>query len=482
MDKSTNYTTSLTEQKVPFFVKLGYTLGSVGDSAAYNFIISFLSFFLTTVAGVSPAMSGTIISIAIAWDAITDPVLGLMIDNSKSKYGKRRPFILGSLVPMAAAIILLFLNVSLPQNIKNIYYLILVLVFWTAYTAFNIPYYSLGSVITKNDKERTKIAGLREVMGFIGVFCGSSVPTFLVGKFLENNLSDTQAWFIAALAVGIITTISILIMWRVTRGKEALDEQEINTIEKQSIKSMLGSIVELMKTKPYIVIILSALFCNIYMTFFNSSLMYYSSFVLGISEKKASVLFTVMSICSILLVPFLTKAAMHIEKRKIYIACMLFSGIIMILAKFTGIPNANFATVYVVIVSVGTAAYWMFIFNFLYDVVDIDEFKAGKKRDGIIMSYYSFVLKLGGAFASLILGLLMENSGFNTEAATQTGQAIGTIESLFTILPGIFMSLSGAVMLLSPVTRKRIVALRLAQEKKQAGEKYDTSEFEKLLK
>lgn len=70
---------------------LGYTIGSIGDSTSYNFILSFLSFFMTTVAGVSPAVAGAIISIAIAWDAITDPIIGYIVDNSRSSKGKRLP-------------------------------------------------------------------------------------------------------------------------------------------------------------------------------------------------------------------------------------------------------------------------------------------------------------------------------------------------------------------------------------------------------
>ncbi|MEG0764708.1 MAG: glycoside-pentoside-hexuronide (GPH):cation symporter [Pseudoflavonifractor sp.] len=474
--------TEKNEKIVPLKIKLGYTIGSIGDSTVYNIVISFLSFFLTTVAGISPAVAGGIISIAIAWDAITDPMLGLMVDHSRSRHGKRRPFIIGSLVPLCASIVFLFLNVNLPQTAKNLYYLIVVLVFWTAYTAFNIPYYSLGSVITNDDDERTKISGWRETMGFIGIFCGTSVPTFLVGKFLEANLSDTQAWLYAAIVAALIAFVAIFTMWRTTRGREPQNEQIIANAEKQSLKQTLKGMLGLMTMRSYIVIILSALFCNVYMTLFNSDMLYYTSFVMGISEAQASILFTVMSICSIAMIPFITRAAIHSDKRNVYVGCMGFSGIIMVLAKFTGIPGTAFAIAYVIAVSVGTSAYWLFIFNFLYDVVDLDEFRTGKKRDGFIMSYYSLLLKLGGALASLILGFLMQAGGFDPEAAVQSAQAIGTIESLFTIYPGIFMLLSGLVMLLSPANRKRVDALRAAKEKKQAGEPYDTSDFKELLK
>ena len=82
----------------------GYTIGSIGDCASYNFVLSFFSFFKTTVAGVSPAVAGTIISVAIVWDAITDPIIGYVIDHSKNKHGKRRPWILRSLIPLGRCV------------------------------------------------------------------------------------------------------------------------------------------------------------------------------------------------------------------------------------------------------------------------------------------------------------------------------------------------------------------------------------------
>ena len=114
----------------------------------------------------------------------------------------------------------MFLKVDFPQTQKNIYYLILVLVFWTAYTAFNIPYYSFGSVLSDVDSERVRLAAFREVLGYVGIFCASSVPTFIVGRLLEHGLDNGQSWAAAGVISAVISVSTILIMWRCTRGKE----------------------------------------------------------------------------------------------------------------------------------------------------------------------------------------------------------------------------------------------------------------------
>lgn len=201
---------------------LAYAVGSVGDSAAYTFVVSYFSFFLTAVAGISPAVAGTIISAALIWDMAADPVAGYLLDRSKNKYGKRRPWILRSLIPMGAALVLMFLKVDMPQTPKNIYYLVLVLIFWTAYTSFNIPYYTFGVVLTNEDSGRVKLAAYREVLGYVGIFCASSVPAFIVGKLLEGGVGDKGAWAAAGVAVALITMVTIFVMWGCTGGKERI--------------------------------------------------------------------------------------------------------------------------------------------------------------------------------------------------------------------------------------------------------------------
>lgn len=458
---------------------LGYTVGSIGDSTSYNFVLSFFSFFMITVAGVSPVVAGTIISVAIAWDAVTDPIIGYLVDNSKSKYGKRRPWMLKSLIPLGASLVLMFLKVDFPQTQKNIYYLILVLIFWTAYTAFNIPYYSFGSVLSDVDSERVRVAAFREVLGYVGIFCASSVPTFIVGKLMENGFDNARSWSMAGIISAVISVSTILLMWRCTRGKERTDE--VADAEKMNLKGFFSNVISLMKMKPYVLVIVCALLTNIYLTLFNSSLLYYVTYNMGLGETQASLMFTAMNIVSILFIPFITRSVAIFSKSKVFVICMVFSGVVMILTKFTGIPNITLGCIYVVLVGVGTCAYWMCVFNFLYDVVDYDEFNRGKKRDGIIMSYYSFLLKLGGAVAAAVQGFLLQKSGFDASLAVQNNGALGMIESMFTILPGICVLAAGLVIALTPLQDKKMNALRLALEKKRVGEEYTTEGFESLV-
>ncbi len=452
--------------KLSIQTKIGYGIGAVGDGAAYDFIISFMMFYLTTIAGISPVVAGTISSIAIIWDGITDPIIGTMIDKSKLKWGKRRPFILMAAFPLAISIVLLFSNFGLTGSQKNIFYGFMVILFWTAYTVFNIPYYALGASITPDDNERTKLSALRQAFNFVGIFIATSGATFLVGKLTERGIATSTAWTYAATMVAITILISLLIVWRSTRGKEDPQEYKHHLHEKNLFKD----IKEIMSIKPYLLIVISATSYCIANTFFFADLMYYTSFILQVSEAQAAILFTLITAISIGMIPILTKLAIALDKRDIFIWAMILSGIGMILMRWIPTKTLTTAIIHVAIFSIGSATYWMFIFNLIYDVVDLDEYETGKRRDGIIFSYYSFILKLGGAIATWSMGVALAWGGFNESAVTQSEKTLGVIVSLFTVVPGIFTVLTGAVILLSPLTKKKMIEIQKALETKKNEE------------
>lgn len=461
--------------KLSMGTKIGFGVASIADATAYDFIASFFLFFLTDVAGITPAFAGTIIFIAVLWDAITDPIIGMWSDHSKSKYGKRRPFLVGSAIPLGIAVALLFLTVGFEGMAKNMYYLAMAIIFWTAYTAFNIPYYALGASLTLDNDERTRLSAVRQIFNYVGLFCASALPSFLIGSFIEKGYEVEDSWFYAAIILGSVITLSILITWRATRGKELIAEEETES------KGLIKEVLEVLKLKSYVLIIFAALFYMISYTLLTADILYFTSYILGVGEMGAGVLFTVVVIAGIIISALLGKVAVQFDKRTVFIACLTFTGIVMIAMKLIGITSMTSAVIYMVLYSFGSAAYWTLIYNLLYDVAEVDEFKSGKRREGVIVSYYSFFIKLGGAVAAQIAGVILEFSGYNAETMEQGESEIDAIVSLFTLYPGIFMLLCALMIVIFPITKPRYEALTEALELKKQGKEFSTEGFEKLL-
>ena len=198
-------------QKLSTKTKLGYGSASIADAVAYNFVLMFFFYFLTDIAGVSPAFAGLIAFIATVWDACTNPVIGQLSDNSRAKMGRRRFFLFLSCAPLAVAVFLMFTAVEFSPMVKNLYYIGVAMIFWTSYSVFYIPYTALGAELTLDYDERTKLRMPATLFNYLGNILGMSAPLWIVASLTSRGYSQSFAWNKVALMVGILAFLSIAI-------------------------------------------------------------------------------------------------------------------------------------------------------------------------------------------------------------------------------------------------------------------------------
>ena len=141
--------------KLSFGTKLSYGVGAVCDNALYMLAGTYLLLFLTTVAGVNPAVAGTISAAGSIWEAMCAPVVGFKSDNAVTRFGKRKPFLMAAAFPAAIVTSLLFTAVDASQRVKIFYYMIMVILYWTSFSTFFVPYLAWGSDLTDDYNERT---------------------------------------------------------------------------------------------------------------------------------------------------------------------------------------------------------------------------------------------------------------------------------------------------------------------------------------
>ena len=170
--------------KVSFAKKIGYSIGGATDTLAYDFVAAFLLFFLTNFTGVSPAWAGAILTIGVIWNMFSDPIVGNLSDRTRTRFGKKRTWLLIAIIPLFVSYLLLFTKISgLSSGATNIYFLCMTLLFWLSYSCFSIPYYSMGASMTGDNEERTKIRMLAQIIQYIGVFFSTVAPTMFVSFF-----------------------------------------------------------------------------------------------------------------------------------------------------------------------------------------------------------------------------------------------------------------------------------------------------------
>jgi len=178
---------NLINQKLKFSEKVGYALGDGAANIAWRGVATFLFIFYTDVFGLNPAVVGVLFLIARFGDGIIDILMGIVCDRTNSKYGKFRPWILWTAIPLGISLSMLFTTPNLGPSGKVIYAYATYLLFFLIYTANNIPYGALMAVMTPDDKERTSLGSYRMVGAFTGGMVVQGALLFLVASFGNIN-------------------------------------------------------------------------------------------------------------------------------------------------------------------------------------------------------------------------------------------------------------------------------------------------------
>ena len=307
-----NTTTQLAgDVKISMREKIAYGLGDTSCNIVVGLTTSLLTFFYTDYIGVPVTMIGLIILISRFFDGGSDVVMGLIVDRTKSKYGKARPWVLWASIPYAIGCVLLFTVPPTSTTVKVIYIFITYNFIQTVcYTALNLPYSSLAALMTRNQYERGSINAIRMALSPFGRILATAVTLPLV-KALGD---DQRAWIMAAAIYGAIALALLLFCFFNTKERVQLAADQADTKVPISI-----SLKALFKNKYWALGLLLWAMLSVYMTLSGTSLSYYSKWILG-NSLLTSPLYLAEQIPCIVLTFFIPLALKKISKRNLALA------------------------------------------------------------------------------------------------------------------------------------------------------------------
>lgn len=462
--------------------KFGYAIGQMVDSTGYNVYYFFFLFFLTDFAGVPAGIAGTISLIAIMWDAVTDPIVGNISDNLKSPYGRRRPLMIGATIPYAICTFLLFNNVNFGTNAKFAYFVVLAILFWSCYKTYVIPFFALGAELTDDFQERTSLRAWASVFLQLAVMLASAAPPMILEIAGKAGLQGAKGWNAVGVIFGLIIIICAFICWNCTRGGELTDRaDEKEEIEAQEKTNLFKNFISILKLKPALLLALSVFLFNVACVFLSSGSVYALTNILNASSAQQSTAFVVQSGMGIIWIPVINFLAAKLDKKVAYWATILATGVIMFAFTFIGFAGFGVWLVYVSIFAFGNCAFWTLYYSMMYDISELDEFKNGTRREGVISALMSFFQKLGAAIATWLLGILLSLGGYDGTMDVQPDSAINMIEHIVTLFPSILAIAAAILAIAYPITGKRFDALLTALKAKREGKEYNTEGFKELL-
>ncbi|WP_192034011.1 MFS transporter [Pantoea agglomerans] len=435
---------------LPFREKLGYGMGDAGCNMIGGAIMLFLNYFYTDVFGLAPALVGTLLLSVRVLDAVTDPIMGAIADRTQSRWGRFRPWLLWVSVPYVVFSVLMFTTPDWTYDNKVIWAFVTYFLMSLTYTAINIPYCSLGGVITNDPGERVSCQSYRFVMVGIATLI-LSLSLLPMAEWFGGE--DKARGYQMAMAVLATIGLAMFLFCFATVRERIRPAVPSNDDLKKDLR-------DVWKNDQWVRILLLT-FCNVCPGFIRmAATMYYVTWVMGQSTHFAT-LFISLGVIGMMVGSTLAKLLTDRWcKLKVFfwtnIALALFSS------GFYWIdPHATVMVVVAYFVlnilhQIPSPLHW----SLMADVDDYGEWKTGKRITGISFSGNLFFLKVGLAVAGAMVGFLLSIYGYNAGAKQQSPEAINGIMLLFTIIPGVGYLITAGVVRLMKVDRKMMITIQ----------------------
>jgi len=456
--------------RVPRTVKIAYGMAEASSSVAFTAFAVFYLIFLTDVAGIDPGTASLVLALAVVWDAFSDPLMGVISDHTKSRFGRRRPYLLGVAVPFGITFWLSFSVPSLEGPMLVAYFVLVSLAMHTAITVFAVPYTALLPEMTGDYDERSSIVSYRVLWAQLGALMGASLPILIASYFSD----PVNGWSAAGAILGFFCIFPILITWRATRGRES----------GRKVESPLGVgevYTTITRNRTFRFLIVTFLFAITATTATGAVSVYFLRYCLEFTESQVSIYFVVFFASSLLWVPVVEFFSVRIGKPLTFAIFVGVGGLFIAITTLLIAPGQfELSLIIGSISSVVQVTVYQMIWSMVPDVVEVEEFNTGKRNEGLYFGVTMFINKLGSATAVFMVGQYLSWVGYQPNGA-QTPEVLMGLRVLMGPIAASLLGVAVLTALFIPMTRQRHRALVKAIKAKQKGENWDDREFKALL-
>ena len=437
---------SVNSNQVGLWEKIGYGLGDTAGNFVYQSVLLLLGFFYTEVYGLDTATVASIFLVVRIVDAITDPLMGALVDRTKTKWGKYRPYLIFLCVPYSIASVLVFTVPDFGPEGKIIYAYTTYITLMLLFTAINIPYGAMTGVMTSDPKERASINATR----FMFATGGGLIVTSLVLPMTELWDNPAVGYRNAMVLMAILSVVLFVICFVTT--KERVKGVEL----KKRKSSVLKDLLFVIKNDQYRLVALATLLMVTAQTVKNTTQLYYITIYVEDAVKYSALFLSIWMVGGMIGAQLATKLLRFMDKKKAYMSllyiCAMASAAswllgrnsiiaIMVLQFFVGFFNQMIAPIW---------------FTYTADAVDYGELKFKRRIDGLTLSFTLFFLKLGLSIGGAIALTIMGYYGYTSGGVVQSEGAIQGVLFVFSVVPAVLFVVTALVVGLFKLNNKTI--------------------------
>ena len=461
----TNANTTAAAPKAPLSQKIGYGFGDMSSSMFWKIFTAYLPFFYSTIFGLSLVDATFLMLVTRIWDAVSDPMMGIIADRTQTKWGKYRPYLLWISIPFAVVGVLLFTTPDLSYEGKRIWAYVTYILMMTVYTAINVPYGAMLGVMTADSDEKTVFSSFRMFFAYAGSFIVLAGWEPLCKMFnriqgIEGSVNDPSSWQYAMIAVAVCCFLLFLLCFRMTK----------ETVKSMPKETSVGSDLKtLFRNAPWWILLGGVLFFNLFNSARYTAGPFFFASVIGDGAQLkifsfeflfyAGIFFAVGEVANmagVAMCPWITR---KIGKKSTFMYSLILLIGLSCLFFFIPLTSGGYWLMMLmqVVISIITGIVSPLVWSMYADISDYAELKFNTASTGLIFSSSSMAQKFGGAFGGSAVMWMLAAFGYSTVAgAVQTETAILGLRILMSWVPAAVAALSILVVWFYPLTKKKM--------------------------
>jgi GPH family glycoside/pentoside/hexuronide:cation symporter len=452
------------ERKLKRITKLLYGSGDLGFSLTTTLIGAYFAIFLTDVVGVSPAVAAAAFFVGRSWDYVNDPIIGHLSDRTRSRWGRRRPYLLFGALPFGLAFAMLWIRPGFQRDLfLAIYYAAAFILFDTAATLVYMPYFALTPELTSRYDERTSITAYRMFFSILGSLVAFTVPLMIVGNFRPENARKVLTM---GFVFGLASAVPVILTFLGTRERREFMAQEQ--------PKLLESLRAAFKNPPFLLGMGIFLGTWISVDIAQAILLYFIKYCV-LRERQSDLIMGTIFVTAILALPLWNWVARRWNKRLAYIAGIAFWAVVQMIIVTLG-PSTPLAVLLSLcaLAGIGVAAAHVLPWSILPDAIEWDEWKTGKRHEGMFYSIVTLFHKAAASIAIPLVLLLLNAFNYQANATIQEPRAEMAIRLITGPIPAVLLCLGILCAVFYPLSKERYDQIVRELEARRAASRETT--------
>jgi len=434
-----------------------YGAGDTGFSLTTTIIGAYFLIFMTDVVGLAPGVAAAAIFIGRSWDYINDPIFGYISDRTRTRWGRRRPFLLFGALPFALAFSMLWWRPPLEKDLfLAAYYALAYVVFDASATLIYMPYFALTPELTADYDERTSLTTYRMLFSILGSLVAFTVPLAIIGSFQPE--SGQRVWTMG-LIFGLASALPLLLVFFGTQERRAFMEQE-----KPNLRESLRAA---MRNGPFVYGLIIFLLTWVTVEILQATLLFFVKYVVE-REAQNDLVMAAIFITAVLALPIWTFISQRRSKRWAYVGGIAFWAVVQI-GMITLGPGTDLVVLLVmcVLAGIGVSAAHVLPWAIIPDAIEWGEWQTGRRHEGMFYSLITLIRKATSSLAVPAVGLILQFTGYVPNADQQPPSALLGIRIVIGPIPAVLLCLGILFAILYPLTREEYAKVARELERRR---------------